>query len=147
MSFSITLGKEVLTEFDEPVLQGQIEIDGHTENFFAPTEYWSRNEYLSSWKKSLTQGLREGDHAVLVTSMRDPEVSNFIFYWIIFIEGGQAYVQNRILFLEEISEPFDPGKINSYVSRRAEFNEDGLEISQWKVDVSSIRDFLDELSN
>lgn len=147
MSFSIILGKDVLTEFDEPVLQGQIEIDGYTENFFTPTEYWSRNEYLSSWKKSLTQGLREGDHAVLVTSMRDPEVSNFIFCWIIFIEDGQAYIQNRILFLEEISEPFDPEKINSYVSRRVEFDEDGLEISQWNVDMSSIRDFLDELSN
>lgn len=147
MSFSITLGEEVLTEFDGSVLQGEIEIDGYTENFFAPTEYWSRSEYISSWKKSLKRGLREGDHAVLVTSMRDPEVSNFIFYWIIFIEGEQAYIQNRILFLEEISEPFDPEKINSYVSRRTEFNEDGLEISQWKVDMTSIVDFLNELSN
>lgn len=147
MSFSIALGEEVLTEFNEPVLKGEIEIDGYTESFFASTEYWSRNEYISSWKKSLKRGLREGDHAVLVTSMRDPEASNFIFYWVIFIEGEQAYIQNRILFLEEMSEPFDPEKISSYVSRRTEFNEDGLEISQWKTDMTSIVDFLNELSN
>lgn len=147
MSFRITLGKEVLTEFDGPVLQGEIEIDGYTENFFVPTEYWSRNEYLSSWKKSLLQGLRGGGHAVLVTSMRDPEISNFIFCWIIFMEGEQAYIQNRVLFIEEMSKPFDPEKINSYVSRRTEINEDGLEISQWNVDKTSIVDFLNELSN
>ncbi|WP_434645514.1 hypothetical protein [Achromobacter piechaudii] len=145
MSFSISLGEDVLMEFNEPVLRGEIKIDGYVENFFVPTEYWSRKEYLNSWKNSLRQGLREGSHAVLLTSMRDPQVSDFIFYWVIFIEGDQAYIQNRIFFLEEISQPFDPEKINSYVSGRAEFNEDGIEISQWTVGVASIVDFLKEL--
>ena len=145
MSFSISLGEDVLIEFNGPVLQGEIKIGGYVENFFVPTEYWSRKEYLNSWKNSLRQGLREGSHAVLLTSMRDPQVSDFIFYWVVFIEGDQAYIQNRILFFEEISQPFDPEKINSYVSRRAEFNEDGIEISQWMVGVASIVDFLKEL--
>jgi hypothetical protein len=144
VSFSINLENEVLMRFDEPVLRGEVEINGYTENFFSPIAFWSRKEYLNSWKESLRRGLREGGHAVLVTSMREPEASNFIFYWIVFIEGEQAYIQNRILFLDEISGSFDPDKINSYVSQRAEFNEDGLKISQWKVGVSSIVDFYNK---
>lgn len=39
MSFSVTLESEISREFDEPVLFGEVEIDGYMETFFAPTEF------------------------------------------------------------------------------------------------------------
>lgn len=146
MSFSISLKDEVLRKFDGRVLCGEIEIDGYTESFFAPVDFWSKADYLESWKKSLAQGLRNRQHAVLMTSMHDPDICNFISYWVIYLEGKQAYIQNAVLFLEELHAPFVPDNINSYISKREEINEDGVEISQWKVDVSSVLDFYKKIS-
>lgn len=145
MSFSISLENEVLMKFDESVLCGEVEINGYTEKFFAPTEFWSKNDYLTSWKKSLEQGLQGGGHAVLATSMRNPETCNFIFYWVVYMEGVQAYIQNGVIFLEEYPHPFVPENINSYVSGREEVDEDGHVISQWKVDSISIVNFFNKL--
>ncbi|MGS1010524.1 hypothetical protein [Achromobacter anxifer] len=145
MSFSISLNEEVVRRFDEPVLQGVIELDGHKESFFAPLGFWSRADYIESWRRSLGQAINNRCHAVLVTSMRDPGACNFVFCWVVFIEGDQAYVQNRILFLDELPTPFVPDDINSYVSKRETVNEDGLEISEWKIDVSSVVSFFEVL--
>ncbi len=147
MSFGIRLEDQVLTRFDESVLCGEIEINGYIEDFFAPTEFWSKEDYLRSWKKSLEQGLQGGGHAVLVTAMRNPEICNFIFYWVVYLEGEQAYIQNGVLFIEDIYKPFVPENINSYVSRREEIDEDGNVISQWKVDSVSVVDFFKKISN
>lgn len=145
MSFRIDLKDGVFREFDEVVLHGEIEIDGYKESFFAPVGYWSREDYLRSWKQSLAEGLRDSGHAVLVTSMRDPSSCNFIFYWVIFLEGNEAYIQNGVFFLEELPAPFMPDKINSYIPTRKEINEDGREISQWKIGMFSIINFFNEL--
>ncbi|QVQ28280.1 hypothetical protein [Achromobacter deleyi] len=145
MSFSIRLEGKVLREFDEWVLPGEVEIDGYTETFLAPAEFWSREDYLKSWKRSLAQGLQGGGRAVLLTSMRDPGVCNFLFYWVIFLEGDFAYIQNGVFFREELPGPFDPNGINGFVSDRQEINEDGVAISQWKVDLSSVIDFYNSL--
>ncbi|MNL40246.1 hypothetical protein D3C87_1625820 [compost metagenome] len=145
MSFGISLRKDVIKEFDESVLHGEVHIDGYVESFFAPVGFWSREDYLNSWKKSLEQGLREGGRAVLATSMRDPSVCNFIFYWVVYLEGHEAFIQNGVMFLDELPLLFVPEKINSYVSNRQEINEDGVTLSQWKVDLSSAVEFLERL--
>jgi len=142
MSFSIGLSNEVIEEFDEPVLRGEIEINGYRESFFAPIDFWSKSDYLKSWKKSLIQGLENCGHAVLLTSMRDPNFCNFAFYWVIYIEGDDAYIQNGVFFMERLPSPFMTDEINSYVSEREEVDEDGFSISQWKVDKKSVVDFL-----
>ncbi|MBD9422373.1 hypothetical protein IB259_24205 [Achromobacter sp. ACM04] len=141
----MNLFEDVLERFDESVLCGEIEINGYKETFFAPVGFWFRIDYLKSWKKSLDQGLRDRSHAVLATSMRDPGSCNFVFCWVIYIEGERAYIQNHALFLNELPVPFIPGDINLHVSAREEINEDGRKISQWSVDVSSISEFSEIL--
>lgn len=145
MSFSIDLLGEVLERFDEEGFLGEIEINGYKENFFSPVRFWSRMDYLKSWKKSLDQGLRDRAHAALATSMYDPNSCNFIFCWVIYIEEERAYIQNHVLFLDELSVPFVPEDINMHISKREEINEDGMKISQWSVDVSSIEEFSEIL--
>jgi len=145
MSFSMKLFEEILERFDESGLYGEIEIDGYKEGFFSPVRFWSRMDYLKSWKKSLDQGLQNRGHAALATSMYDPNSCNFIFCWVIYIEGERAYLQNKILFLDELSVPFVPDDINTHISEREEIDEDGMKISQWSVDVSSIVEFSELL--
>lgn len=145
MSFSMNLSHEVLTRFDEAGLLGEIEINGYKENFFSPVRFWSRMDYLRSWKKSLDQRLRDRGHAALATSMYDPDSCNFVFCWVIYIEGEQAHIQNNALLLNELPVPFVPEDINLHVSARKEINDDGMKISQWNVDTASIAKFSEIL--
>ncbi len=145
MSFRISLSDEVIEEFDELVLRGEIEINGYRESFFAPVDFWSKLDYVNSWKKSLIQGLQTCGHAVLLTSMRDPKFCNFAFYWVVYIEGEDAYIQNGVFFMERLPSPFVMDEINSYISERQEIDEDGFSISQWKVNKKSVVDFLSKL--
>ncbi|MBD9383653.1 hypothetical protein IB257_20330 [Achromobacter sp. ACM03] len=145
MSFSMDLSHEVLTRFDEEGLLGEIEINGYKENFFSPVRFWSRMDYLKSWKKSLDQGLQSHGHAALATSMYDPNSSNFVFCWVIYIESEQAYIQNHVIFLNELSVPFVPEDINLHIYPREEISEDGMKISQWSVDTASVAQFSEML--
>jgi hypothetical protein len=40
-----------------------------------------------------------------MTSMTDPRTSNFLVYWPMYREGEDVYIQNAIIFLDEIAGP------------------------------------------
>lgn len=96
MSFGISLKGEVLKEFDETVLRGEVEIDGYKESFFAPVGYWSKDDYLRSWKQSLAEGLQNGRHSALLTSMRDSEVSKVRCQTTFFFRPGYDLRENVV---------------------------------------------------
>ncbi|WP_286900114.1 hypothetical protein [Achromobacter sp. UBA2119] len=145
MSFGIFLQHETSTEFGGPVLRGKVEIDDYSEVFFASADYWSRDDYLENWKRSLAEGFLGEGHCALITSMHNPVSSNFVFYWAVYFEGEVAYVQNSVLFLSDLHEEFDPNSINRYVAARSEVNEDGVAISQWSVSRKSVLNFYKSL--
>jgi len=145
MSFGIFLHCEISREFDQSVLLGKIKIDNYSEDFFASAEFWRREDYLESWKRSLAEGLQGGGRCALIASINDPVSSNFLFYWVIYLEGDVAYVQNGVLFINELPVTFDPSAINGYVPARAEVNEEGVAISQWNIDRKSVMDFFNSL--
>ncbi|WP_139208534.1 hypothetical protein [Achromobacter sp. NFACC18-2] len=99
MSFGIFLHCEISREFDQSALLGKIKIDNYSEDFFASAEFWRREDYLESWKRSLAEGLQGGGRCALITSINDPVSSNFLLYWVIYLEGDVAYVQNGVLFI------------------------------------------------
>lgn len=82
--------------------------------------------------------MRTRRHSALITSMRDPLNMNFVFLWVLFYEGEKVFVQNQIIFLDEIGGEFNPDKVNGYVGSRIEFNEDGQRISGWVVSLSEV---------
>ncbi|TQJ97611.1 hypothetical protein [Achromobacter sp. SLBN-14] len=145
MSFGISLGHETSIRFGGLTLWGKVEIDEYTEDFLASVDFWSRDDYLRSWKRSLSEGLCGGERCALITSMHDPASSNFLFYWAIYFEGEVAYLQNSVLFLSDLVEDFDPNSINRYVAARLQVNDDGVAISQWSVSRRSVLSFYETL--
>jgi len=145
MSFDISLEKEPIETFGVQVLVGRIKMEGVEESFHSPISYWSREEYLQSWCSSLCRGINEKRHSVLVTSMLDPEVSNFLMVWVLYYVGEDVCIQNSVVLLDEVGVGFDLGDVNSYVGAREIYNEDGVEISEWIVPLSEVISFKDKL--
>lgn len=78
--------------------------------------------------------------------MHKPESLNFISAWIIYYDGENSYVQNKIIFVDDFPE-FDASKINEYVNEREVLNEDGFKISEWIVKTKDIIDFYNDIIN
>lgn len=105
--------------------------------------YWSVPEYQESWINALTVIDAESDStSCLISSITDPENSNFIFCWPLYRDGDDVYIQNSIIFLEELSGEFAPEEPWRFVEPRSTVDEDGNKISEWKTSIGAVREFL-----
>ncbi|WP_254715005.1 hypothetical protein [Actinomadura sp. NAK00032] len=73
--------------------------------------------------------------------MTDPAVSNFISCWPMYRDGDAIYVQNSLIILGELNEPFDPQEPWRYVEPHREVDEDGNRISEWVTSAAEVRQF------
>ncbi|WP_157015978.1 hypothetical protein [Pseudomonas batumici] len=146
MGFGIFLDHVLSDSFGVASLKGVIHLSGSQEFFYAPVSYWGRREYIESWRAAFTTGYARGEHSVLVTSMLDPEKANFLTVWVLYYVGSKVYVQNSIVFLDEVGEKFDVSDPNSYVGPREKIDEDGNEISEWEVSLDDVVSFFEGLS-
>lgn len=121
---------------------GRIRVGGFTETFPMDLSFWTVDEYCRSWDGSLRK-LDEIDNSTscLIASITDPETSNFISCWPMYREGEEVYVQNSIIFLDELDEQFNPQEPWRYVEPRSSVDEDGNRISEWLTSTSQVRRF------
>ncbi|MFD9938298.1 hypothetical protein ACFWZ6_34770 [Streptomyces massasporeus] len=122
---------------------GCITVRDFEENFPMDLTYWSVERYRESWIRSL-RVLETGNDVAscLISSITDPANTNFIFCWPLYRSGDIVYVQNSIIFLEELEEDFSPDEPWRFVEPRSAFDEDGNEISEWQTSFDSVSDFL-----
>jgi hypothetical protein len=122
---------------------GRITVRGFEETFPMDLTYWGAEKYRASWVKAL-RVLERGDDATscLISSITDPSTSNFVFCWPLYRSQDLVYVQNSIIFLEELDEDFDPDRPWRFVEPRSTVAEEGHEISEWQTTVDEVRDFL-----
>lgn len=134
--------KCIKTNLTEDINYGRITIDDFEELFELPTDYWNFGDYISHWVKELTDVVEGKTKTALLTTMFYPDQANFFITWPIYRDGDTVYVQNRIIFLEEIEGDFEIEKLSEYVGDRMTIDEDGKKISEWKTDIASIKEFL-----
>jgi contact-dependent growth inhibition (CDI) system CdiI-like immunity protein len=122
---------------------GRIVIGEFTETFNVPLGFWGESDYHRSWLQAF-EVLNANSHATscLMTSMTDPGNSNFLICWPMYREGEDVYIQNAIIFLDEIAGAFDPTAPWRYVSPRQRIDEDGNKISEWTTSMESLREFF-----
>ncbi|MDN5385716.1 hypothetical protein QEP66_27245 [Streptomyces sp. LB8] len=105
--------------------------------------FWSVSEYRRSWIHALNRlDGQESVDSCLVTSITDPASSNFIFCWPIYRRGEEVFVQNSLIFLDEICGQFNVEEPWLHIGPRCTVNEDGARISEWKTDISEVRRFM-----
>ncbi|MGA5035848.1 hypothetical protein ACPCA8_02175 [Streptomyces capoamus] len=121
---------------------GCITVGDFEENFLMDLTYWDVEQYQKSWARSL-RVLERGDDVTscLISSITDPADSNFIFCWPLYRSGEIVYIQNSIIFLEDLAEGFNPAEPWRFVEPRSTVDEEGNKISEWQTTISAIRRF------
>ncbi|MEU0649506.1 hypothetical protein [Streptomyces umbrinus] len=88
---------------------GRITVGEFAETFRMDLSFWSVSEYRRSWKRALQ--VLAGDEAAsscLISSITDPENSNFVLCWPLYRSGEDVYVRNSAVFRGELDSGFDP---------------------------------------
>jgi hypothetical protein len=131
---------------DSPTALGRITVDGFFETFEMSLTFWNAEEYRASWRDALGElGKRDNATSCLVSSITDPSTSNFVFCWPLYRNGDDVFVQNAVIFLEDLTESFDPARPWLSVRPHASVDEDGNRISEWLTDMSEVRRFLSQM--
>jgi hypothetical protein len=121
---------------------GVIQIGSLQERFVASLMYWSADDYKRHWKQAIERILHSSDVSCMITSMIDPTTGDYIFWWPMYRVNEQVFIQNQILFFDQLQSPFDERNPFSSVTERLTINEDGNIISEWSVQIHDLEEFL-----
>ena len=141
MPFSIDLLDESTSDI-ESARSGLITIGSYVERFVAALDYWDVTTYRCHWQQAVTRIVQGAVTSTLITSMYDPVVANFIYWWPMYRVGQTVQFQNHILFLKELGTPFDPNDPFCFIPERMIINSDGEKISEWSASIADLECFL-----
>lgn len=139
-SFSIDF-----TGFDEQdptVAIGVIRLGEDHEHFESVLGFWGLDDYKAIWAAGLRRLVAGASRSCLATSVTDPSSANFVEVWPLYREESDVYVQNQLLFLDQLPRELDPTEPWESVDPRSVVDEDGQRISEWRVSIDDIDEFL-----
>jgi hypothetical protein len=143
MSFSIVFLPNDHYTSSEPSWPGSIKIGDFEERFESSLEFWTKPLYECQWSGGVKRIVDGAPSSCLITSITNPRTANFIEWWALYrLSAREVAVQNQLLFLDALQSPFD--ELNPYLSigERKTVSENGQSISEWRISVESLRDFL-----
>lgn len=132
---------EGLTDF-EAARTGVITIGTFQERFVAPITFWQVRDYQRQWSEGLRRIVSGSEKSCLITALRDPRASKMLFWWPLYREEEDVFVQNSILLFDHLERPFDVRDPYASINERITINEEGQLISEWRVSVHDIEAFL-----
>ena len=120
---------------------GRVTVCDFSERFEADLSYWSPDQYRQHWTEAVRLVVADEGPVAFVTSMRDPETANFIVWWPAWRDGDRVFVQNQLLFLDQLAEPFDEADPFRGLGSFGREGEDGDRISTWETTVREVEAF------
>jgi CdiI N-terminal domain len=132
------------TGFDEEdplVAIGELKLGEHSEYFESTLEFWGLEDYEGSWAAGLRRLIDGSSVSCLATSMIDPSIANFVEVWPLYRSGDDVYVQDQLIFMDQLSHEFDPAAPWESVKPRSVINENGQEIQEWRVSLEDVQEF------
>lgn len=131
----------VVEEIDDASFYtGTITLDNLRENFLAAAWLWDSEKYKSQWQKAATSLVSGADRTAFVTSFVHPDADHNVV-WPAWRIGSLVYIQNRLLFRDQIHRVFDVDRIEEYIGDRQTVIEGGTSISEWTVSLSDIASY------
>jgi len=119
----------------ELVKPGRISIASYAETFFAPIGYWTPERYQQQWREGAQRIADRQPVSAFITRMYDPAKSAFIEWWPAWLEREWIQLQNQLLFLDQLTGPFDERDPYSHVGPQIDINEDGIRVSRWRAKI------------
>jgi hypothetical protein len=142
--FEIILTDEIVPETDPGVvaLYGKIYVGDFAETFITSLVSWNQKAYERHWASALRRLLEGASKSALITSYVEPGLADHLVWWPLYREGDTVYVQNHMLFYDQLGKPFSSGDPWRSVPQRRTVNPEGQRISEWETDLSSIQKCL-----
>ena len=128
---------EVSESLDEVCL-GRITIGTFSEKFESPLCFWREPQYKEQWIAAISRLLSSSEKTALITAMYDPVHANFLTCWPIYRENKMAYFQNQLLFLDQLTTPFNLASIDEHIKPRRTVDDKGRRISEWSIGLSDL---------
>ena len=121
---------------------GKIQIDDWDETFSASQVFWTAEQYQRHWAAALRRIVEGENRSALITSYIEPMSGGFLNWWPLYREGDTIYIQNQMLFFDQLKSPFCVEYPWESVSERKTTTAEGTEISEWTTTVSSLQQYL-----
>jgi len=115
-------------------LRGRTTLGDYQEEFVASLGNWSRADYQRQWIEAARRLLGGTDRTGFFTSA-------FQFWWVMWREGDAVYVHEQLLVGDTLGS-FDPADPYHQIAERETVSDDGTEISEWRLEIADIEDFL-----
>jgi CdiI N-terminal domain len=140
---NFSIGFTGFDDEDPLVAVGTLRLGEQNEYFESVLGFWGTDEYEEIWTAGLRRLIVGASTSCLATSITYPPNTNFVEVWPLYREESDVYVQNHLIFLEQLSHELDPAAPWESVSPRSVVNEDGERISEWRVSIDDIGEFLE----
>lgn len=121
---------------------GKIYLEDHYETFSTSLEYWEPREYIESWRAELRRLVDGASTAALITSYHPPRPGDFWFWWPLYRIGDIVYIQEQMLFFDQLPAPFRADRPSESLMARETITDEGARISEWQTTVTEIEAFL-----
>ncbi len=128
MSFSISfLDEPVFYDEQTPMAAGELVLGELKENFVACLYQWNKVDYEAHWHNAI-KTLVEGSKSALIVEYVSPEFATHLEWWPMYRVENVVYIQNQLLFYDQLTQPFSLENMFSLVKDRVTDNEDGNRI-------------------
>src|ERR1700676_4957520 len=109
MSFSIAfLDEPLVYPYDDvktPAASGLLTIGNSKEGFYSSLYQWSKQDYEGQWRQAINVLLNESSKAALIVEYIGPDASH-LEWWPMYKVGDKVYLQNQLLFYNQLPVPF-----------------------------------------
>jgi CdiI N-terminal domain len=139
---SFSIGFTGFDREDPLVAVGALKLGEEHEYFESVLGFWGIDDYKAIWAAGLKRLLAGARISCLATSVTDPANANFVEVWPLYREESVVYAQNHLMFLDQLPHEFDPAAPWQCIRPRSVVDEDGDRISEWRVSIDDIGEFL-----
>jgi hypothetical protein len=147
--FDIHLTNELVAETEPGIkaIYGKIYLGDSYETFTASLASWSPGDYERHWEAALRRIASGAGQSALITSYVGSSLEDFLIWWPLYRERDTIYIQNQMLSLDQLSNPFSTERPWESLRERQTTNSEGLQISEWATSIQSIQECLEAMQS
>ena len=126
---------------NEMVALGEITLENFAEKFESSLSFWTISDYEKQWIEAAKRILKF-DQTAFITDLDNPKTSKFLTWWKAWKIEEKIFMQNQLLFLNQLSNSFDIKNPYKFIGDRTTETEDDEQISEWVISLEDIENFL-----
>lgn len=128
---------QVIDENGWPHAGGQFVLGDVRLHFLVDLRHWSISAYERQWREGIVRLVHGAPSTALMTAYRGPHDEPHIM-WALWRGERYVYVQSQTVLPAELDSPFDPFAPYAHVGERIPSSENGLPISEWRVELTHL---------